>query len=78
MVIADALNLLLFPIPALALLASVSWYLVFNPPYVGRFTSLRKRHLRRREFLRCVFLTLALCCTLVYAAFLYDVIAGGR
>ncbi|MDQ3816563.1 MAG: hypothetical protein M3362_02590 [Acidobacteriota bacterium] len=78
MVFADALNLLLFPTPVLALLMSVSWYLVFDPPYVGRFTSLRKRHLRRREFLRVIYLILALCCTVLYAASLYDLAAEGR
>jgi hypothetical protein len=72
---AGALNLLVFPFPLLALLTSVSWYFVFNPPYLGRFTRLRRRSLRRLEALRFIYLTLALCCTAVLAAFLYGLAA---
>jgi hypothetical protein len=73
---ADALNLLVFPFPLLALLTSVSWYFVFNPPYRGRLMRLRKRSLRRRETVRFIFLTLALCCTVVLAAFIYGLVTG--
>jgi hypothetical protein len=73
---ADALNMLVFPFPLLALLTSVSWYFVFHPPDLGRFTRLRKRSLRRRETVRFIYLTLALCCTAVLAAFIYDLVTG--
>jgi predicted PurR-regulated permease PerM len=78
MFFADLLNLLVFPTPLLLLLASVSWYFVFKPPSAGRFTRLRKRSLRRREAVRAIYLVLALCCTLLLAAFAYSLISGGQ
>lgn len=76
MFFADLLNLLAFPIPLLLLLMAVTWYNVFKPPRGERFVRLRKRSLRRRAMLRGIFLVLALCCTLVFAAFVYALISG--
>ena len=73
---ADALNMLVFPVPVRALLTSICWYFVFNPPHLGRFTRLRKRSLRRRETIRLIYLTLALCCTALLAAFFYGLVTG--
>ena len=78
MFFADVLNLLVFPTPLLLLVAAVAWYNVFKPPNVGRFTRLRRRSLRRRETLRVISLVLALCCTVVLAAFVYSLISGER
>ena len=76
MFFANVLDLLVFPIPLLLLVAAVSWYNVFKPPSTVRFIRLRKRSLRRREVLRAIYLVLALCCTLVFAAFVYALISG--
>ena len=77
MFFADLLNLLAFPIPALLLIMAVAWYNVFRPPKGERFTRLRRRAIRRREALRAIYLVLALCCTLVLAAFVYSLLSGG-
>ena len=78
MFFADLLNLLVFPMPLLLLIAAVAWYNVFKPPSMGRFTRLRKRSRRRRETFRVIYLVLALCCTLLLAAFVYALIYGER
>ena len=78
MFFADLLNLLVFPTPLLLLVAAVAWCNVFKPPSVGRFTRLRRRSIRRRETLRVISLVLALCCTVVLAAFVYSLVSGER
>ena len=78
MIFADALDLAVWPMPAVVLAAAAFWYIVFNPPYGGRFAKLRRRSLYRREVLRWMSLVLALCFTLLIAAFIYHLIAGQR
>lgn len=74
MIPSEDLNLLVWPTPLLALLAGIAWYFVIIPE--TRFARQRKYSRRNRKILRWMWLVMALCLTIVIAAFFFRLIAG--